>query len=134
MHLHGSNMFSQGGGSRAMSVAVLRDSFCHLGKLKVFFRHHSVTRTPGDNFNCQISLNISQLFLRIVFIVCVCKCECACLPPLSSSWSAVLWESDIPIDLQLPRECVCMRVHAYTCVCMLVCPHNAPLSSFFSTS
>lgn len=40
-------------------------------------------------------------------------------PPVWSSWSAVLWESDIPIDLQLPREC------------MRVSPHDAhPLTLF----
>lgn len=38
---------------------------------------------------------------------------------MRSSWSAVLWESDIPIDLQLPQECMC------------VCPHDAhPLIPF----
>lgn len=46
-----------------------------------------------------------------------------CVPPPKSSWSAVLWESDIPIDLWLPRECVYVCVHA--CVSTW-CPPSHP--------
>lgn len=42
--------------------AVLRDPVCHLGELTVS-SDISVTRAWGDNFNCQLSLNIFFSYL-----------------------------------------------------------------------
>ena len=56
----------------------------------------------------------------------MCVSACALLWGAAGLLTPVLWESDIPIDLCLPREvcvceCVCVCVCVYACMCKYVC-------------
>lgn len=73
-----------------------------------------------NDLNYQLPLEIPVIYKDGPYLAWVDVC--ACPPPtLRSSWSALLWESDIPIDLWLPRECVCMcapRAYTYARACV----------------
>lgn len=87
-----------------------------------------VSASPGDRFNYSLLLKMPQLFIMIIlFGMGKRVCEHVC--PLRSSWSTVLWESDIPIDLRLPRGCVYVCASVSVCVCART--HLPTLSSLF---
>lgn len=85
-----------------------------------------LAKTPGGGLGFNYSLplkNASVIYNGYPYLVCVHVC--VLLWGAAGLLTAVLWESDIPIDLHLPWETtVCM------CVCACVCP-LAHLSSLW---